>query len=167
MWLIVLLLLGGAALLFLETMVPGGVLGAIGGLLLAAGVATAYLTLPTQWAHLVFIGVTVATLVGVIGWFRYFPRSGVAQRLGANATVPAGGGPDYEALVGRAGTTVTPLRPAGTADLDGRRLSVVTEGDYVPAAAPVRVVAVEGTRIVVRPTAEPTRAETSASAGAP
>jgi membrane-bound serine protease (ClpP class) len=46
---------------------------------------------------------------------------------------------------------VTPLRPAGTADFDGERIPVVTEGDHVTAGRTVEVVAVEGNRIVVRP----------------
>ena len=54
-------------------------------------------------------------------------------------------------LVGRQGKTVTPLRPAGTADFDGERIPVVTEGDHVTAGRTVEVVAVEGNRIVVRP----------------
>ncbi|MDD2497965.1 MAG: NfeD family protein, partial [Desulfitobacteriaceae bacterium] len=46
--------------------------------------------------------------------------------------------------------TVTPLRPAGTAEIEGDRIDVVTEGGFIPREAQVKVVKVEGTRIVVR-----------------
>ncbi len=53
-------------------------------------------------------------------------------------------------FLGREGVTITPLRPAGTADFQGHRLDVVTEGGFINAGATVKVVLVEGTRVVVR-----------------
>jgi membrane-bound serine protease (ClpP class) len=46
---------------------------------------------------------------------------------------------------------VTALRPAGVAELGGRRVDVVTDGVFVDAGRVVRVVAVEGARVVVAP----------------
>jgi membrane-bound serine protease (ClpP class) len=56
--------------------------------------------------------------------------------------------------VGKSGTTVTPLRPAGIADFEGERVDVVSQGDYVEGGAPIEVVHVDGNRIVVRRRAE-------------
>src|SRR5699024_12037852 len=55
-----------------------------------------------------------------------------------------------EELIGREGKAVTPLRPSGTAVLADKRLDVVTEGNYVSAGQAVKVITVEGSRIVVR-----------------
>ena len=63
------------------------------------------------------------------------------------------GGTDEAALaglVGKEGVAQSFLRPAGVALIDGRRVDVVTEGGMVHASARVRVVAVEGNRVVVR-----------------
>lgn len=57
---------------------------------------------------------------------------------------------EYETYLGRVGTALTQLRPAGTADFDGEYLDVVTEGGFISAKTKVKIVAVEGTRIVVR-----------------
>ncbi|MBY6278389.1 NfeD family protein, partial [Symbiobacterium thermophilum] len=57
---------------------------------------------------------------------------------------------DRARLVGREGVSLTVLRPAGTAVFDDQRLDVVTEGEFIPAGVPVKIVRVEGTRIVVR-----------------
>jgi len=46
---------------------------------------------------------------------------------------------------------VSPLKPSGIISLDGNRLNVVTEGDFVDTEEKVRVVKVDGFRIVVRP----------------
>jgi membrane-bound serine protease (ClpP class) len=66
-------------------------------------------------------------------------------------------GPDYVAsldhhtLVGRDGIASSYLRPAGVATIDGQRVDVLTEGDFVPAGSAVTVTRVEGARIFVRP----------------
>jgi membrane-bound serine protease (ClpP class) len=59
-------------------------------------------------------------------------------------------GDAHEVLVGRAGTALTPLRPAGTALIDGARVDVVADGEFVPKGARVEVVQREGHRVVVR-----------------
>jgi membrane-bound serine protease (ClpP class) len=53
-------------------------------------------------------------------------------------------------LVGRQGLTLTPLRPAGMALIDGRKVDVVTPGDFVEKNVQIRVVDNSGNRVVVR-----------------
>ncbi|MBS4217105.1 nodulation protein NfeD [Bacillus sp. FJAT-49711] len=53
-------------------------------------------------------------------------------------------------LIGREGITVTPLRPSGTVKMDDERLDVVAEGSFIENNTKVKVVKVEGSRIVVR-----------------
>jgi membrane-bound ClpP family serine protease len=55
-----------------------------------------------------------------------------------------------ETYLGRVGISLTLLRPAGTADFDGQHLDVVTEGGFIGPGTGIRVIAVEGTRIIVR-----------------
>jgi membrane-bound ClpP family serine protease len=57
-------------------------------------------------------------------------------------------------LLGLEGITTSLLRPAGTADFQGRKLDVVTDGEYIPKGTRVRIVQVEGFRIVVEKTDE-------------
>ena len=56
---------------------------------------------------------------------------------------------DMQVFVGRSGKAITTLRPAGTCDFDGVRLDVVTEGDFIDKGSVVKIVKVEGRRIVV------------------
>lgn len=53
-------------------------------------------------------------------------------------------------LEGKSGKAITDLRPGGTAEFDGQRVSVTTEGDFLEKNVDLRVVEVEGNRIVVR-----------------
>ncbi len=98
---------------------------------------------------------------GAVFW-KVLPRVPVLRRvfLPAPAAVPEGAVPTTGSsfgaaaagltrLVGRVGTAATVLRPAGAMDLDGERIDVVTEGEFVEAGAALRVLYVNGNRVVV------------------
>jgi len=56
----------------------------------------------------------------------------------------------YETFLGRVGIALTQLHPAGTADFEGEHLDVVTEGGFIGPGTGIKVISVEGTRIIVR-----------------
>jgi membrane-bound serine protease (ClpP class) len=58
-------------------------------------------------------------------------------------------------LVGQQGSALTALRPAGTAEIGGERLDVVTEGEFIPAGTAVVVTRSDGYRHVVRAASQP------------
>ena len=53
-------------------------------------------------------------------------------------------------LLNGTGVALTQLRPSGTASINGQRVDVVTEGGLIERGTAVKVVAVEGARVVVR-----------------
>jgi len=57
---------------------------------------------------------------------------------------------DYIRFLGKKGIALTLMRPAGSAEIEGERVDVVTEGSYIQKGSAIKVVAVEGTRIIVR-----------------
>ncbi len=151
---IALALLGLLGILWELHVVPGhglpGILGA--GVLLVA----------VLWAFglpFLFVGIeTIATAIvlTVIAFtmtVRAVPQNAWTQRLALAAAqgpeyVASG---DYRELRGRLGTAVSYLRPAGIASIDGRRVDVLTEGEFIAQGTPVRVVRVEGARVFVEP----------------
>lgn len=54
-----------------------------------------------------------------------------------------------EDLLGKRGKALSPLRPAGFARLDGRRVDVVTRGNLIDQGEDIVVLEVEGNRVVV------------------
>ena len=60
-----------------------------------------------------------------------------------------------EKLRGRIGQTLAPLRPAGVADFDGRRVDVITEGMMVDGGQWVRCIDVRAGKVLVRPVEKP------------
>ena len=81
-------------------------------------------------------------------------RSGLPTRptpAGAPAAVEANGASvDSPSLVGASGVALSDLRPGGFARIDGARIDVVTQGDYISAGEPIEVIGDEGYRRVVR-----------------
>ena len=89
--------------------------------------------------------------IGTFIWLKYFPESRLARKYISRGSVGELGVDRPELLHGT-GTALTQLRPSGTASINGQRVDVVTEGGLIERGTAVKVVAVEGSRIVVRRT---------------
>ncbi len=146
--------LGLLGILWELHVVPGhglpGILGAVAlfvAVLLAFGLPFFFVGIETI-ATAIVLTVIVFTLTA-----RAMPQNAWAQRL----ALAAAQGPEYVtsadhgSLRGRTGTAVSYLRPAGIASIDGRRVDVLTEGEFIAQGTPIRVVRVEGARIFVEP----------------
>jgi len=146
---VVTLLLVGAALMLLETVLPGMIAGIIGFACLVAGVVMAYLNFDNSTANIILLIVVVGVIVGALVWFKFFPDSRFAKIFISQRTV-GDIGTDKPELLNQTGKAVTTLRPSGTAVISGKRIDVVTEGPFIEPGTTVKVVAVEGMRVVVR-----------------
>lgn len=62
---------------------------------------------------------------------------------------------ELESYVGTQGNAVTDLRPAGIAVINGKRVDVVTRGEYLEKDSAIIVTAVTGNQIIVRKKDEP------------
>ena len=149
MALIITLLILGAVLLFLETLLPGMIAGIVGFLCLLAAVVLGYQDLGFQSGNLLLLGVLAGLGIGVFCWLKFFPDSRVARKFISQGSVGELG-VDRPELLNGTGVALTQLRPSGTANINGQRVDVVTEGGLIERGTPVKVVAVDGTRIVVR-----------------
>lgn len=148
--LLITLLSAGALLIGAEIFVPGAVLGSLGGMSLFAAVIVAFGIGSTCGFYTLF-GVLILTVLTVAVWIKFFPRSGIGRKMTLSldgSTFKSSA--SMQSLLGQVGTTVSQLRPAGFALIDGKRRDVVTEGGIVELNQPVKVVKVEGNRIVVR-----------------
>lgn len=85
------------------------------------------------------------------GWFRWFGGDDLVLERGARE---AGDDDDWldERLLleGHTGIALSYLRPAGIAEIDGHRVDVVTEGEYIAAGDRIEVLRDDGYRRVVR-----------------
>jgi len=146
---VIILLLMGAVLLLLETILPGMIAGIAGLISVAAGLILAYKEFSAGTANLITLGVVLALVVGTLAWLRYLPDSRLGQVFVSNQAVGEIGTERPE-LLQQTGVALTNLRPSGTAIINHQRVDVVTEGAHIQRDTPIRVVAVEGLRVVVR-----------------
>lgn len=144
------LLIVGALLLLLETLLPGLIAGIIGACCIGAAVVIAYMRFDFYTGNIVLAIVTGGLILGTALYLRYFPDSRAAQMFVSQGTIGEIGTED-PSLVNQTGETITALRPSGKAMIQGRRCDVVSEGAFIDAGKMVKVIAVEGLRVVVRP----------------
>ncbi|HXP92482.1 MAG TPA: NfeD family protein [Candidatus Binatia bacterium] len=153
--------LGVIAILFELHVVPGhGVAGMLGVIALVAAVVLAF-GLPFMFVAAQSLSIAIVLSV-LFFWLttRIFPENAFVQRLALTASQ----GPDYVAssdyssLLGKTGVATSYLRPAGVANVEGRRIDVLTQGDFLPAGTPIKITRVEGARIFVVPIEEATAA---------
>ncbi|HTV73689.1 MAG TPA: NfeD family protein [Candidatus Acidoferrales bacterium] len=152
---VVLAVFGVLAILFELHVVPGhGISGIIGALALLAAVFFAFGGLAFSYAAAQAMAIAlVLSVIAIVFALRAFPQSAFMRRF----VFSSAQGSDYVAstsytqFLGHTGEAASLLRPAGVATVDGERLNVLTEGEFVAAGTPLRVTRVEGARIFVRP----------------
>lgn len=163
-WEELILFTAGIILLLIEILViPGfGVVGILGILAILTSLA---LSMVGRFELLTFqdiqsaLSKVTAALVGsiilTIVLLKFLPRTSVGRQVILRDTQERGQGyisqsSDQHHLVGMIGVTLTPLHPSGTMALDDRRYDVVSEGGFIDKNTQVKIVEVEGARIVVR-----------------
>ncbi|MGH9628013.1 MAG: NfeD family protein, partial [Bryobacteraceae bacterium] len=154
-------------LLALEVFVlPGMTLAGIAGMLaLGAGLAMTLVGAGATASVIISaLGrVAMSLLLATAGAFallRLLPRLPFGRRLvlatGMQADMGYVSAPESDRRwLGRTGTALSPLRPAGIAKIDGARVDVVSDGSFIDAGAAIEVTRVDGNRIVVRRPAPP------------
>lgn len=151
---LILILLSGF-LILIEFFVIGTLLGIIGVLIFGASILTVSgnVFLYSIFLAVIFIMVIIEWVIFVKYKKRKIP---FLNRLILNDATDKESGytsfDDRSHLVGEIAVTHTVLRPSGTIRLGEERIDAVAEGSYITNDVEVKIIYVEGTRVVVRPT---------------
>jgi membrane-bound serine protease (ClpP class) len=143
----------GAGLLVLEVFSPSfGIFGILGlGAILGSLVMSSFSTINIIISFVIAILVTLAGLIVLI---KYIDRAGPMKRVVLNDATTSDLGyvsnVTREELKGSTGEALTVLRPSGSALINEERLDVVSEGGYIEQGRKIKVISVNGSRIVVR-----------------
>ncbi|WP_090082075.1 NfeD family protein [Lentibacillus persicus] len=149
----IILLVLGVGLIVAEFFLPGGIAGITG---VAAVIGS--LIMSGQDIGQMAMSISIAILVTIIAAVILFKsmggnRSFLRRMVLTDQTSSEQGYVSTEnrlELIGLEGKTLTPLRPAGSAIFDDERLDVVSEGGFIEKDKLVKIIKVEGARIVVR-----------------
>jgi membrane-bound serine protease (ClpP class) len=164
-WEVVILLATGIILLLVEfILLPGfGVAGILGTLAVLASIFMSLVgSMPTTQDIMIAINVIAASLliVGFTTWqlIKRLPQDRRVWRIMLHTQTDRESGyisgTARPELVGVDGVATTDLRPSGTGRFGDELVDVVSEGGWVVAGTPIRVIRAEAYRQVVRPVAE-------------
>lgn len=142
----------GVILLFLEIFVPGGILGLFGTIALITWIM---LTVNSIAQGILYVSLLLITLAGLFVLSLRFKIHFIQEKFALKTCQSKKDGyvtldRSYETFLDKQGVALCQLRPAGMADFSGERLAVVTEGAFVTSGSKIKVIAVEGTRVIVR-----------------
>lgn len=150
---VLLLFIGGLALIGLEMFVPGGIVGTVG--IITVVYAIIYVNKSTYYiAFILVVSLILAVILYYVNRNVFHKKLMFLDRLVLNDSISTEEG--YVAsesrveLVGKKLKAYTDLRPAGVAILDNEKLDVVTDGDFIEKGNEIVIVRVEGMRIVVK-----------------
>jgi membrane-bound serine protease (ClpP class) len=151
-WLMIGLTVIGLLLIAVDFYLPGFVLGSIGIVLMLIAVSVAYRGYGLNAAAGLFLAeVVLGCTIGYIV-IKTVPQTAAGKRmiLAHEQTGQSAATEPPTRLVGQHGVAQSLLRPSGMALLDGKRLDVVAESGVIESGSAIKVVAVEGTQIIVR-----------------
>lgn len=154
---VIILFVAGVALIFSEFFLPGGALGVLGGLLVIGSIALGWYQHP-QYGVFITIGELAGVLVAVaLGLYVMFKTPlGTAMVNKTNQDSSAGySAPAQDvSLVGQMAQVHTTLRPAGSIMVGNRRIDAVSNGTFIDAGKTVKIIQVEGNRVVCEEAAD-------------
>ena len=149
---IAVLILTGAALLAIEVVVPGGILGVGGGLFLLAGVVVSFNRYGPTAGSLTGLGAIAALGVALYLEFKVFPRSRLARKFSMTTTVqgqpPAELAPAAD-VVGCECVALTKLVPSGYVAVASRRYEAFCRSGAAAEGERLRVASVDNFRLIV------------------
>lgn len=151
-WTIIILFVSAMLLILAEFLVPGGLLGILGAGMLFASCGIGWYHYP-DYGIFIVIGELLGTAMSILLGMYLLSRTEAMNPLIMDARQNKGEGwsaptADPE-LMGTTGQVHTALRPAGTILVNGKRIDAVSDGEFIDAGAAVRVIEVEGNRVVV------------------
>ena len=145
----------GLVMFVIELFTPG--IGAAGATGLVALIAVVVMQL--GWGNprvaLYIIAISLLIIILALIWIiRSLQRGRLSKSfLVLNEQVDGTSVPDVASaksdLVGKSGVALTPLRPAGIAEIEGKRVDVMTDGAFLAKGCRVTVLKAEGMHILV------------------
>lgn len=158
----ILMFITGIILIAVEIFViPGFGLPGIAGIILVF--ASIFLSLlggdpfiTFETISVAIIQLTIAIIAAIVLVFllaKYLPKTSAFSRLVLSESEKANEGfvsyPSETSLLGKTGKSLTVLRPAGIAEIEGKKYDVIADNEYIEPGKIIKVIRVEGIKVVV------------------
>lgn len=153
MWTIVILFITGIAFIFIEIFVPGGIFGLGGFLAIFGSIFLCFRNYPSIAFYALILELVFAGIAILLA-LKFLPKTKFGEYVILSKKESKNEGfvshDRLEDMEGKQGIALTLLRPAGKAEINGKKFDVITEGGYVQKNEKVKVVMIKGKEIVVR-----------------
>ena len=153
MTLIAILFLIGIVALVVEVIIPGGILGAAGALLMLIGCGFAFATFGPFGG---LMAVTAALVLAGIAFyieFRILPKTKIGKRAFLSSEVrgfSAPFGAEACELIGKTAEALTLLSPSGYVRIDGQRYEAFCQSGQAPVGSALEVIGADNFRLIVK-----------------
>jgi membrane-bound serine protease (ClpP class) len=152
-WIVLVIFIVGLIFLLVEAFAPGfGVPGILGIIAIITSIVMSSSSIEQALLSLLFS--FILTIIAIIVLIKFVPKRKFLDKILLSTSLDSASGylsnKSYKEYEGRTGVTITPLRPSGTVLVDDKRLDVVSENAYINKDEKIRIVKVEGRRIIVR-----------------
>lgn len=152
MTLIILLFVVGLLLIAVEVIVPGGILGSMGALMMFGSCVVAFLEYGTAGGIAAIIATFVIGGLAIFLEFRILPKSKLGKRACLTheiTAVSAAFGKEALELIGKSAEALTMLSPSGYVRVDGRRYEAFCQSGQVPAGSALEIIGADNFRLIV------------------
>ncbi len=158
----ILMFIGGVILLLTEIFViPGfGIAGISGIVLIFLSIFLSLIgsepfitseTISMAIIQLAFAIIAALALIFLLA--KYLPKSSIFNKLVLSDSEKSEEGfvsvSEEPELLGKTGVAITILRPVGIAEIEGKRVEVVSDGEFIQPGTEIKVIKVEGMRVLV------------------
>ncbi len=157
----VILLAVGLLLVLLEFLIPSsGILGVMAALAILSAIVMAF-NERGPVIGMLFIGITVLSIpVLLIAGFKILPHTPIGRQLISESPSSdeviseVATRRNMREMIGWIGRSTSPMLPSGSIEVEGQVLDAVSQGMAIDENTPIKIIDVQGTRIIVRPCRE-------------
>ncbi len=153
MTMLILLFAIGILLIVAEVIVPGGILGTIGALMMFCGCILAFMNFGNTVGLIAVLTALVLGGLAVYLEFRYLPKTKIGKRAFLTAEITGVSeaiGDEARKLVGKTAEAITLLSPSGYILVDGQRYEAFCQSGQVPAGSALEIIGADNFRLIVR-----------------
>ncbi len=138
----------GLCAITIELFIPGAIVGICGAGCVIASIVIAYLYVSNLLGH-ILLGIGICFIpIFFITWYKLLTRTFAVKDTEEGFSSASD---KLDELLSAEGVAMTTLRPSGTANINGNKVDVVSEGEMISKNTKIKVIDIKGNRIVVKP----------------
>lgn len=138
----------GLCAITIELFTPGAIVGICGAGCVIASIVFAYLYVSNLLGH-ILLGIGICFIpIFFITWYKLLTRTFAVKDTEEGFSSASD---KLDELLSAEGVAITTLRPSGTANINGNKVDVVSEGEMISKNTKIKVIDIKGNRIVVKP----------------